>query len=161
VFAFDPTPKSIDWVTGQHTPDLFRFYPFGIGKQTETVKFNLPKNEKHVSGSIFNHDLVSSKKKIDVPLKSFEDILKETGHRKIDLLKMDIEGTEYIVMEGILNAGIEITQILMETHERFFRDGTTKGKQLFNLMKRYGYKVFAISDTYQEISFLKTNPTDV
>ncbi len=155
VYAFDPTPKSIKWIARQKLPENLIFFPYGIGKKTEFVKFHLPKNKEHVSGSIFEHKLVDEKEYINVPLKSFEDIIKETGHREIDVLKMDIEGSEYVVMEEILKTNIVIKQILLETHERFFTNGKIKGRQLFDLLEKYNYKIFAISDTYQEISFLK------
>ncbi|WDF67784.1 FkbM family methyltransferase [Sphingobacterium oryzagri] len=155
VFGFDPTPKSINWVASQDIPDNFNFYPYGLGVKTEEVKFHLPKNKDHVSGSIFDHRLVCDDDYVSVPLKSFSDILKETGHKYIDVLKMDIEGSEYVVIDSILAAGIPIKQLLLETHERFFEDGTEKGKQFFKTLHAYGYRIFAISDTYQEISLIK------
>ena len=88
-------------------------------------------------------------------LKSFSDILADLGHQQIDVLKMDIEGSEYAIIEDILTSGIPITQILVETHERFFEDGKTKGERFFKLLHRHGYRIFAISDTYQEISLVK------
>ncbi|GHE48839.1 FkbM family methyltransferase [Sphingobacterium griseoflavum] len=155
VYGFDPTPKSIEWVGGQSTPAQFHFYPYGLGTKTETVKFHLPKNKEHVSGSVFDHNLVSEDDYVEVPLKSFADILKETGHTHIDVLKMDIEGSEYVVIDSILNAGISIKQLLLETHERFFDDGKEKGRLFFQKLYDRGYRIFAISDTYQEISLIK------
>lgn len=155
VFGFDPTPKSISWVEKQDLPAEFHFYPYGLGERTEHVKFHLPKNKAHVSGSIFDHQLVSDEDYVSVPLKSFSDIIKETGHRTIDVLKMDIEGSEYVVLDSILESDIQINQLLLETHERFFPDGKSKGKQFFATLKAHGYRIFAISDTYQEISLMK------
>ncbi len=50
-------------------------------------------------------------------MKSIENIMKELGHKHIDVLKMDIESAEYDVIENILNAKISITQILIEFHD--------------------------------------------
>lgn len=155
VFGFDPTPKSINWVASQNIPANFNFYPYGLGVKTEEVKFHLPKNKEHVSGSVFDHRLVSEEDYVSVPLKSFSDILVDTGHQKIDILKMDIEGSEYIVIDSILDAGVPINQLLLETHERFFEDGTDKGRKFFKTLYDHDYRIFAISDTYQEISLIK------
>ncbi len=38
----------------------------------------------------------------------------ELKHRRLDVLKMDIEGGEYAVTYDILNTGIEIDQLLLE-----------------------------------------------
>ncbi|MGH2624665.1 MAG: FkbM family methyltransferase [Sphingobacterium sp.] len=157
VFGFDPTPKSIAFINQNPPPANFHFYPFGIGEHTENVLFHLPKNKNHVSGSIYEHSLVDGENAVEVLLKSFKDITKDLGHQEIDVLKMDIEGSEYAVMQGILDSGIPIKQILVETHERFFSNGKQKGKAFFNLLKEKGYRIFAISDTYQEISLIKVS----
>lgn len=156
VYGFDPTPKSILWVSNNPVPEQFHFHPYGIGEKTGKVIFNLPKNKEHVSGSVYGHNLVDETNPVEVLLKEFKEIVSEKEHTHIDVLKMDIEGSEYAVMEGILNSGVTIKQILVETHERFFNDGKEKGKRFFKLLKDKGYKIFAISDTYQEISLIKS-----
>ncbi|MFZ4262286.1 FkbM family methyltransferase [Sphingobacterium sp. HJSM2_6] len=156
VYGFDPTPKSINYIQKTDIPEQFIFHPYGIGEKTEHVSFLLPKNKEHVSGSVYEHKLLDEENSIEVLLKSFKDISEELNHQHIDVLKMDIEGSEYAVMEDILNSGITITQILVETHERFFEDGIMKGKKFFELLHKHGYRIFAISDTYQEISLIKS-----
>lgn len=156
VYGFDPTPKSINYVKNNETPEAFNFHPYGIGEKTEMVTFHLPKNKDHVSGSVYDHKLVDEHNSVEVLLKEFKEIVSELGHDRIDVLKMDIEGSEYVVMDGILKSGIPIQQILVETHERFFEDGKEKGKKFFKQLHDHGYRIFAISDTYQEISLVKS-----
>jgi len=148
VYGFDPTPNSVKWVTNQNLPDAFNFYEYGIAKKTGPVRFNLPKNDNYVSGSIIDHDVVSIENSVIVPMKSFKDLSDSLGHKKIDLLKMDIEGSEYDVMEDILSSNIEINQMAIEFHERFFREGKKKTKKILSMMKRKGYEIF-------EVSFIK------
>jgi len=157
VFGFDPTPKSIGWVESQKLPKNFTFNKFGIGSKTETVQFFLPKNIHHVSGSIIPQKNVSNKDYIDVQMKSFSDIISLYNYRKIDVLKMDIEGAEYDVIDSILEAEIEIDQILIEFHDRFFNDGNEKSKSTIEHLKLRGYEIFAISNSFEEISFIKKN----
>ncbi|MGO1595715.1 MAG: FkbM family methyltransferase [Sphingobacterium sp.] len=157
VYGFDPTPKSIAWVRTNQIPESFHFHPFGIGEATQKAIFRLPKNKNHVSGSVYDHQLVDTNNSVEVLLKSFSDIVSDLGHDHIDVLKMDIEGSEYAIIEGLLNSGIPVKQILVETHERFFANGKEKGKKLFSALHRHGYRIFAISDTYQEISLVKTD----
>ena len=45
---------------------------------------------------------MSESRTITVQMKSFADITKELQHRHIDVVKMDIEGSEYDVIESIL-----------------------------------------------------------
>lgn len=155
VFGFDPTPKSIRWIKSQHLPAKFHFYEFGIGNKSGSVDFFLPKNPEHVSGSIIVQNNVDVKEKVTVTMKSLNDIMDELGHDHIDLLKMDIEGAEYEVMQNILNANIPLTQILIEFHDRFFENGTLKAKPIIKKMNSKGYEIFAVSDSFEEVSFIK------
>jgi len=157
VFGFDPTPKSINWVKGQEINEKFHFYEFGIGNKSGFVDFFLPKNPEHVSGSLIDTKNVDSAKKVSVVMKSLEDIMNELDHKHIDVLKMDIEGSEYDVIENILSSKISITQILIEFHDRFFENGTLKTKQAIQKLNSYGYEIYAVSDSFEEISFINKN----
>ena len=75
VFGFDPTPKSINWIHSQKLPRGFKFLEYGIGKTSGNVKFFLPKNKNNVSGSIIPRDELSVEKSVNVPMKSFKDII--------------------------------------------------------------------------------------
>ena len=90
-------------------------------------------------------------------MKSFEDIQKMLNHGKIDVLKMDIEGSEYEIIDSVLQFDIEIIQIVVEFHERFFVNGKAKSKEFIKRMNENGYKIFAVSDSYEEVSFIKEN----
>lgn len=155
VFAFDPTPKSIDWIKKQTVPSRFHFLNFGIDKVSGPVKFNLPKDPSHVSGSTMQHKNVNAQNCISVPMKSFAEIVSELGHSHIDVLKMDIEGSEYSVIDSILSTPVKIDQILVEIHERFFVDGKTRTRNLLKTFKEHGFKVFAVSESLEEISFIR------
>jgi FkbM family methyltransferase len=155
VFAFDPTPKSIEWVKNQQLSPKFTFYPYGIDTKTGFVNFNLPKNENYVSGSVLSHQNVNENNTVSVPMKCFKDITAELGHKHIDVLKVDIEGSEYGVINDILSSDVEIDQLLLEIHERFFDDGKAKTQALLKSLKGHGYSVFAVSDSAEEISFIK------
>jgi FkbM family methyltransferase len=155
VFAFDPTPKSINWIENQQLSPSFHFFGYGIDQKTGFINFNLPKNQDHVSGSVVKHQNVNEENSISVPMKSLADIIKELGHSHIDVLKMDIEGSEYAVIDSILAAPVRIDQILLELHERFFTDGKAKTAKLLKTLKEHGYVIYAVSDTFEEISFIK------
>ena len=70
---------------------------------------------------------------------------------------MDIEGSEYDVLENVLQSDIFIGQILVEFHDRFFDNGKEKSIKILNLMKEKGFIIFGISETFDEISFINKN----
>lgn len=156
VFGFDPTPKSIIWVTQQQNlSSKFIFFEYGIAEKSGMIDFYLPKNIEHVSGSIIKQDNVSEKQKVKVEMKSWEDIVNSLGHKQIEILKMDIEGAEYDLLDSILESSVPINQILIEFHERFFNDGKIRSIDAIKKLKNHGFEIFGISDSFEEISFIK------
>lgn len=157
VFGFDPTPKSIHWIKSQRLADKFHFYEFGINNKSGFIDFYLPKNSEFVSGSLVVQENVDVLNKVSVQVKCLEDIMKELGHTHIDVLKMDIEGSEYDVIENILSAKISISQILIEFHDRFYNNGELKTQKAVDKLKQNGFEIFGISDSFEEISFVNKN----
>jgi FkbM family methyltransferase len=155
VFGFDPTPKSIEYIRSLSKEPLFSFYDFGISTQTGIEKFFLPKNEKAVSGSLTLSKFVSEEKLIKVEMKSFDDISKKLGHQHIDVVKMDIEGAEYEVLETLISTKVTIHQLLVEFHDRFY-PGEIKSKRITELLNKNGFEIFGASSNYEEISFINT-----
>lgn len=86
-------------------------------------------------------------------MKSLEDIAKEFQHSYIDILKMDIEGSEFEIIEN-LPQNIIFGQILIEFHERFVKNGKKLLNQFFHILKQRGYYCFAISKNGDEYSFI-------
>lgn len=154
VYGFDPTPKSIHWVHKQQKPERFQFFDYGIDRVSGLTNFHLPKNPDYVSGSIIEQSNVLSDQYIQVKMKSLSDIVKDLGHQMINILKLDIEGAEYDVLDNVMDSGIIIDQILVEFHDRYVANGKEKTKNVIKMMSRHGYEIFAISDTYDEISFI-------
>jgi FkbM family methyltransferase len=158
VFGFDPTPKSIAWIRKMRKdiPVEFSFFDYGIGQTTGLVDFYLPKNRDHVSGSLVNQENVDPDSVIQVRLKSFSSIVTDLGHSHVDVLKMDIEGAEYDVLDSILDSKIPISQIVVEFHDRFFQDGKLRTVNAIKQLKDYGFEIFGISDSFEEVSFINT-----
>jgi FkbM family methyltransferase len=152
--AFDPTPKSIEWLKTQNIPTNFKAKALGLADYDGKMSFHLPVNPNHVSASVVQSKFTSDRT-IEVDVKRLQTIMAELEHTKIDLLKMDIEGAEYGVIDDILASPLEIKQILIEFHHRFERIGISKTKEAVRKMNDAGYKIFSVSAIGEEISFIK------
>lgn len=157
VYSFDPTPKSIIWMKKQKLNKKHSFHPYGIGIETGNVDFFLPNNKKHTSGSYVLQTNVSKKNKIKVDLKSLLDIKDLLDHKKINVLKMDVEGAEYEILLSLNFKVLDIDQIVVEFHNRMFDAGTQMSKEVINKLKLNGFEIFGVSDTFEEISFININ----
>jgi FkbM family methyltransferase len=154
VFAFDPTPDSINWLKNQNTPEPnFKAFPYGLADYDGEAVFYLPEAADSISSTMV---FKQSKQSFNAQVKKIQTIARELGHSKIDLIKMDIEGAEYGCIENILNSGIEVNQILIEFHHRFQGFGLTNTKKMVKLLRQNGYKIFYISYLGEEYSFRKS-----
>ena len=100
VFAFDPTPRAIAFVDGMSPPDNFHFFPWGLWDTETTLKFFEPANPLHVSHSVVN--LEETSRYFEAACKPLSGIAHELGHKKIDLIKIDIEGAEFAVISDLI-----------------------------------------------------------
>ena len=155
VHAFDPTPRSIAWVRAQALPEQFVFHPYGVAAQDGLRRFTPPRNERHVSHTLLERG--SSGAAIEVPVQRLSTIMRTLGHNRIDLLKMNIEGAEYEVIDDLLHSGVVAGQLLIEFHHRWPEVGIDKTKIAVHRLNDAGYRIFSASASGEEYGFLKTS----
>ena len=113
VYAFDPTPRAIAFVQGRTSSEpLFHFLAVGLWSDDTTLKFYAPKDPAHVSHSVVN--LQRTDKYFEAPCRSLRTLMRELGHDRIDLLKIDIEGAEHRVVRSMLGSGIHPLVLCLE-----------------------------------------------
>jgi FkbM family methyltransferase len=154
VHAFDPTPRSIEWVKAQGFSDHFVLHEYGVASFDGEVSFYPPENPDHVSHTIFERHSTKLRA-ITVPVKQITTIVEELGHDRIDILKMDIEGAEYQVIHDLSRSKIRPEQILVEFHHRFDGIGIESTRDAIDCLKSMGYGLFSVSSSQQEFCFIR------
>jgi FkbM family methyltransferase len=154
VHVFDPTPRSIEWLRKQALPEKIHFYAYGLAEHDGTCKFFPPRNPAHVSHSLVGRK--TTRAAIEVPVRRLANITRALGHKRIDLLKMDVEGAEYGVIADAISSGISVGQLLVEFHHRWPEIGIEKTEAAIQALNRAGYSIFSISAGGEEYSFLRT-----
>lgn len=154
VHAFDPTPRSMEWLQSQAAPPEFLFHAYGVAGFDGCCEFLPPDNPAHISHSIVQRE--SSRPAIEVPVYRLGTIMKKLGHTQIDLLKMDIEGAEYPVLADMLAHRLQVKQVLVEFHHRWPHIGINKTKQAIQALNAAGYRIFSVSPSGEEYSFQRT-----
>jgi len=153
IHAFDPTPKSIEWVKRRAFSNRFVMHEYGIAAFDGDVSFNPPENPDQVSYTLLDRPSTKAKA-IIVPVKRLSTIMKELEHDQIDILKMDVEGAEYDVIQDISKSSIRPRQILVEFHHRFPGVGIKRSKESIAKLRSIGYKLFSVSATNEEFCFI-------
>jgi FkbM family methyltransferase len=155
VEAFDPTPKVKDWLARQTLPQSFHFHPVGIAGREGAITFYLPAHEEWVSHSICPARQYH-RQSVRLPVTRLRDAMQRNGHSRIDLLKMDIEGAEYAVIEEIVSERIPIGQLLVEFHHRLTSVGTGKTRKALALLERHGMRISYICPQREIFTFVQT-----
>ena len=158
VFAFDPTPSSIDMLDESKLPERFHFQPWAVTATDGSLQF-YPRLKKDGTKSDVMFTMIPEEETkddvIEVPAYSLSTITSKLGHDRIDVLKMDIEGAEYEVLDGLLESPVKPTQLLVEFLHRFVENGLERTYDIINRLRDAGYQIFAISEIGREISFLR------
>jgi FkbM family methyltransferase len=149
VHAFDPTPIAKKWVDQQKLPGWLEYHDYGVSNRTGMIKFVLPKDHG-VSYTEFTD--MDHKDVHEGEVRRFADIRKELGHEKVDIVKLDIEGSEFYVIPEIIEDG-RTDQILVEFHDRFMENGAELKQTLIKMLTDAGYEQFWASKTGQEDGF--------
>ena len=156
IHAFDPTPRSIDWLRKQRLPERFIFHPVGLADFDGTAIFHPPSDPSFASYSmVFEAQQSTSETVVKTDVRRLGSIMAELGHNSVDLLKMDIEGAEYDVIRDLLDQHLSIRQILVEFHHRFPSVDIQKTREAIVSLNAAGYAIFFVSDTGEEYAFLK------
>lgn len=140
IYAFDPTPQVATWLAAQSLPPQLHFRAVGIAGHDGNETFYLPPHPDWISHSVLRAEQYSADS-ILLPVIRLSTAMHLHGHSRIDVLKMDIEGAEYAVIEEIVREQIPITQLLVEFHHRLSGVGTGKTKEALALLQRCGMRV--------------------
>jgi FkbM family methyltransferase len=161
VHIFDPTPrarkhfddliesvktgKRLRSTTGEyydvHIDSLpkLNFEAIGLWSQSETLRFYAPKDQSHVSHSISN--LQHTEEFFLAPVKRVSEIMNSKGHNCLDILKLDIEGAEFEVIDSLLEDHVAIRILCVEFHKE---DGKLHRIQKYlDKLQSCDYKVVA------------------
>lgn len=159
VHAFDPTPRAIEHVQSKTVGNSkYHFQEVGIWDKEDTLEFFVPANPNHISHSLVN--LQKTAESIRVKVKRLSSLMKELGHQKIDLLKIDIEGAEYKVLESVIEDQIDVRVLCVEFDEYAHpldKDYKSRIRSHVNALLEYGFEL-ANSDHSGNYTFVKSQP---
>jgi len=146
VFSIEPAPPNFNILQKniklQNTKNVETFN-FACGDKDGFVKFSVsnrsnwsrvvPENE---SKSIKDEDLAI----IDVPIKKLDTFIDENPLARIDIIRMDLEGYEYLALQGMTETIKKYRpSLVFELHQIFL--GFEKTKKLLSDLKNSGYEI--------------------
>jgi len=139
IYIFDPTPEGIDhfkqlkidtaaakpttidnlapftYRIGTEQLEAIHFVEIGVWDEKTTLKFYDPVKENYASHSVYL--FTDSDTYIEAPVDRLSNLMQQLGHTAIDMVKMEIEGAEYTVIDTIVKDKLDVKLILVEFDE--------------------------------------------
>jgi FkbM family methyltransferase len=155
IFAIDPTERSFEWFkkSGFYENKNVKFIRKALASTSGTHNFYSPRNDEHVSHSLETNKNVRFESNILFETVRLEDLRKILNVTHIDVLKIDIEGSEYAVLQNLSRNFSLPKQICVEFHDRFYKILTPRSRKTHKHLKSIGYELIGISDSCQEITY--------
>lgn len=115
VVFIDPTPKSIEYFNNEikkyNFKGKFEFFPQGLWEKKEKLKFFFS-DKKVISNTISNYN--KSNHYVTISTCTIDDVKSKIGIKDFYIIKLDIEGSEYEVINYMKKKGIKSTFLLIE-----------------------------------------------
>lgn len=155
VDAFDPTPRCISWLQTQDLPAGFRFHDIGLSDHAGELCFMAPLSNDFVSYTAVEspEHLTCPPETVHCPVKPLDVLMARLGHEKINLLKMDIEGSEFSVISDMISKGILPDQLCIEFHHNKYGFTGENTKTAVEMLRGVGYVLHYVSLGGNEYGF--------
>lgn len=116
MYAFDPTPRAVVFVNSKNISD-FKFTNKAICREDKRIDMYPPLDPSHVS---LNQNPRPGVTPIRVDCISMKTAVRIWNHKRIDILKVDIEGEEYNMFSdsNFVKKMPKFGQLLIEIHPR-------------------------------------------
>lgn len=159
--AFDPTQRSLTWLRSQQLPKAFCVHEIGLADYDGSLRLYPPRRTDNRHASYTSVRFPKSDAPVEVPVKRLSTIMADLGHEHVDVLKMDIEGAEYGVIDDLVGMKNPPRQVIVELHGRFPGLRPDDDRRAIRQMKTHGYRVFWISAKKTEYGFIRIDGNEI
>jgi FkbM family methyltransferase len=152
VQSFEPQPRIYSCfatnISLNKLESQVKIYNYGLGSKEDILKMYIPAFTGSGGGSFANlHMEEGAAEEVLVSVKSLDTLVPTNS--KVDLIKIDVEGFEFEVIQG----GLELIQsskptIVIELLRKWMKPFGKQPQDVINLLKPLGYEVFSIGSSH-------------
>jgi len=163
IYSFEPIPKTFSKLQ-KYCSQKNGVHCFNIafGETTESMDIEVVKDETSVTNSLSNEFQANLKKDsesyetVRIKVEMLDDFVKKNDIPQIDLLKIDTEGYEIAVLNGVekLLASGKVSAIICEAGFMRSNSRNTYFGDINDLLEQHGYSLFGIYEM-GHIGFIK------
>ncbi|MDJ0918507.1 MAG: FkbM family methyltransferase [Woeseiaceae bacterium] len=157
VHTFDPTPYAHEWIGRQDLPGGLEFHPWAAAGEDGTLRLFRRVNQRGKRSVVMwtaDDNAGDTDDYIDAPAHTIATMMDKLGHETVDLLKIDVEGAEFDIIDGLKACDRLPKQLLVEYHHRFPGIGKRRTAESIARLRELGYRIFAVAETGREVSFV-------
>ena len=151
ISLFDPSPIAGKWLQNIDLPSSITYYKYAISDYDGHTYMSQKKGTDNV-----NYSLNKNKTGEKVSVRSLSSLMNEFGHKYVDVLKMDVEGEEFVILKDIVKNKIIVRQVVLELHHRFEEGSAELLHNTIQMMSDAGYGLFYVSLDGMDYSFIKS-----
>jgi FkbM family methyltransferase len=144
VIAFEPNPEQYNAckAAADANPNV-EFYPFACGEIEDTIDFYIVYGNCGASSALEPIHIPGdwSWKKTTVPVKRLDNVLKELGIEKVDVIWMDVQGYELKALKGVGDYIAGVRAMHTEAAEKPYYVGHTDKSELVTWLEQQGFTV--------------------
>jgi FkbM family methyltransferase len=163
VFGFDPTPRSIRYISENVSHPRFKSFPYALADRDGVITFSKPPESAadQVSASAVAKYASTPDSQMEVPCLTLGSVRSKFNIQRIDVLKMDIEGAEFAVIEqAVANGWLEdVGQVLVEFHHFLPCISPAQTRNAVSLLRGAGFSISWIGRTNHEYLFTQQRRT--
>lgn len=129
VYVFEPVQSFVESIKQRFTEnDKIHIYPFGLGYSSRKEMINLSADGSTVFGESSNTE--------EIEILDAKEWFDKNGIEKIDLMKINIEGGEYELLERIIETSLinKIVNVQIQFHN-ISKDSRSRMKQIQSKLK--------------------------
>lgn len=171
VYLFEPIPQNFQRILKNlevNQANNVKAYNLGLSDREEILSFSVPWEipaESSLAGSWveLKSNAKLTKDLIEAKLVPLDQFCKNIGLHKIDVIKVDVEGSELKVLKGMrhLLTDSSTTWLFLEITEPLIRLLSGSVVELIRLLVSYGFKKLVLVDLDLEIEISNIGDDDV
>lgn len=148
IYAFEPVKSTFDLLV-QQTSKIRKIHPKQLALGANNEKIELALNPENTINSIKVKNLTHTLGKEEIQVIRLDEFIKKNKFGPVDILKIDVEGFEFEVLEGCRN--IDINCILIEVG--YEREPTkVHFSEVESYMERLGFQLCGIYEIMRNLN---------
>ncbi len=155
VYAFEPVLKHFERLKRNIALNGFEnilLFKLALSDKNGGGKIFIPKTLNTGMASLSANNMQWADYEVEeVELKKLDNFVKEQDVKRIDIIKIDVEGHELAVIKGAINSINKFKpRIIMEVNRGFLQKAKVRAEEFVRFFKEYDYRLYRIDHDYKE-----------